>query len=146
MEELIQYLNNSGFTYEIIRHETPIHTAQEGAEYFGITVGQTAPTLIVSTSQGLIALIISGNKKVDFSQLGEKLGIQINGLAKRSEVKKATGFTPGAIPMIGHGLPCVIDTALFEYSEIYGGAGDENYTLKISPQALAALNQVIAQV
>jgi len=53
-------LNNSGMEYELIYHEKPLRSAEEGAEYFHIPIGQTAPTLVLETSRGLRALVISG--------------------------------------------------------------------------------------
>ncbi len=147
MENLIKLLNDSGVDYEIIKNNRKIYSAQDGAAYFGIEIGQTAPTLILSTDKGLIALIISGNKdKIDFDELSDKLGITINGLAKKKDVEKQLGFKPGAIAMAGHNLPTIIDGELYKYDYIYGGTGDEDLTLKIVPEGLIELNDVIAEI
>jgi Cys-tRNA(Pro)/Cys-tRNA(Cys) deacylase len=147
MEKLKSLLNESGFDYEIIKHERKIYSAQDGAEYFGIEIGQTAPTLILSTDNGLIALIISGSKgKMDFDKLGDELGYTINGLADKKDIKKSLGFNAGAIPLVGHELPTIIDSELYKYEYIYGGTGDDDYTLKISPEAVAQLNDIIAEI
>lgn len=44
MDTLTNLLDKNRIEYEIIRHDKQIHTAQQGAEYFGIDIGQTAPT------------------------------------------------------------------------------------------------------
>ncbi|HTG68571.1 MAG TPA: hypothetical protein VL921_04865, partial [Candidatus Udaeobacter sp.] len=61
MEQLITVLNNRQIEYEILKHGKKIHSAQEGAEYFGIEIGQTAPTLILKTDKGYYSLILSGD-------------------------------------------------------------------------------------
>ena len=147
MENLKAILNESKYDYEIIKHERKIYSAQDGAEYFGIEIGQTAPTLILSTDNGLMALIISGSKgKTDFDKLEDELGFIINGLASKKSIEKSLGVSAGAIPLVGHGLPTIIDSKLYKYDFVYGGTGNEDYTLKISPEALVQLNDVIAEI
>lgn len=147
MENLKAILNESKYDYEIIKHERKIYSAQDGAEYFGIEIGQTAPTLILSTDNGLMALIISGSKeKTDFDKLEDELGFIINGLASKKSIEKSLGVSAGAIPLVGHGLPTIIDSKLYKYDFVYGGTGNEDYTLKISPEALVQLNDVVAEI
>ncbi len=48
MDNLKTILQEKEVQYEIIHHEKQIRTAQEGVDYFGIEIGQTAPTLVLS--------------------------------------------------------------------------------------------------
>lgn len=145
MEQLKAILGKSKFSYELIQHEKPIISAQDGADYFGIEIGQTAPTLIIKTDKGFFSLIVSGNRgKVNFDEIAEILGCSQVKLASRKEVQKVTGFEVGSVPLIGLALPCVIDKYLYHYPFIYGGTGERTCTLKIEPQALEELNQVKA--
>ena len=57
MESLQDLFKEKNVPFELINHKVPIHTAQEGAAYFGISIGQTAPTLILKTDKGFFALI-----------------------------------------------------------------------------------------
>lgn len=145
MDSLADILKNCAYDYELILHEKPIHTAQEGADYFNIEIGQTAPTLIVKTDNGFVALIISGDRKrVEFSEIAKILGCSQAKLATRKEVKEVTGCEAGSIPMVGIKMPFILDKQLFRYPFVYGGSGLETRTLKIPPVALKHLNQVIA--
>lgn len=147
MDNIKTILNESKYDYEIIKHEKKIYSAQDGAEYFGIEIGQTAPTLILSTDNGLMALIMSGSKgKIDFDKLEDELGFIVKGLANKKDIEKSLGFCVGAIPLVGHDLPTIIDSKLYKYDYVYGGTGNEDYTLKISPEALVQLNDVIAEI
>ncbi|WP_225221031.1 hypothetical protein [Bacillus norwichensis] len=47
-------LKDCKFAFEIIQHEKPLLSAKEGADYFGIEIEQTAPTLIIKTERGLL--------------------------------------------------------------------------------------------
>lgn len=143
MEKLKEILKESKYAFEIIRHEKPLLSAQEGAEYFEIEVGQTAPSLIIKTDKGFFSLVISGSHgRVNFEKVADILDCSKVKLASPREVQKVTGYEVGAVPMIGLTLPYVIDSKLFTYDFIYGGTGHPSVTLKIEPNALKELNQV----
>jgi Cys-tRNA(Pro)/Cys-tRNA(Cys) deacylase len=145
MEKILNMLQTINFSFEILQHDRSIRSAQEGAEYFGIETGQTAPTLIVRTDKGFFALIVSGNRgRLDFTRVAEILGCTRAQMASPEEVKQQTGFTVGSVPVVGLPLPCVMDRQLFRYPFIYGGTGQPNLTLKIEPAALEKLNDIVA--
>ncbi|AKP48394.1 YbaK/prolyl-tRNA synthetase associated region [Bacillus smithii] len=131
--------------FEIMYHENPIRTAQEGAAYFGIEIGQTAPTLILKYEKGYFAMIISGGRRrVNLEEVSEILGCNQLKLAKPKEIKQITGYTVGSVPLVGLSMPCILDRNIFRYPFIYGGTGEPTSTLKITPNALEKLNQVVA--
>ncbi|SFD20351.1 Cys-tRNA(Pro) deacylase, prolyl-tRNA editing enzyme YbaK/EbsC [Bacillus sp. 491mf] len=145
MRKLQEILEKSKFLFELIPNDKPILSVQDGADYFGIEVGQTAPSLILKTDKGFFALVISGSRgKVNFEEIADILGCNKVKLASPKEVQKVTGFEVGSVSMVGLDLPCVIDKRLFHYDFIYGGIGQSTFTLKIEPEALNELNQVIA--
>lgn len=145
MEDLVTALENRDIHFEIIRHEKPIYSAQEGANYFDIEIGQTAPTLILKTDKGFFALIVSGSRgRVDLDEIGKILGCTKVKLAGGKEVLKVTGYSVGSVALVGHNLPCIIDKQLYRYPFIYGGTGEPTCTLKIGADALEKLNQVVA--
>ncbi|MED0677150.1 aminoacyl-tRNA deacylase [Aneurinibacillus thermoaerophilus] len=145
MEHLKTILQENGVQFEIIHHENPIHTAQEGADYFRIEIGQTAPTLVLKSEKGYFAMIISGDRgHVNLEKVSEILECNQLKLAHPKEVQQITGYTVGSLPLVGLSLPCIVDSKLFRYPFIYGGTGEPHSTLKISPNALEKLNQVIA--
>lgn len=130
--------------YEIIRHEKQIRTAQEGAEYFGIEIGQTAPTLVLRSEKQYYAMIVSGDRgRVDFERVAGMIGCRQLNLASPKEVRQITGYTVGSVSLV-LSLPCILDKGLFRYPFVYGGTGEPASTLKISPQDLEKLNHVVA--
>lgn len=143
MENIDNILKKSKFTYEMIRNEKPILTAKEGADYYNIGIGQMAPALILYTAVGYYVLVISGDRgHVDFKLIKHMLKCKNVRMATREEVKSITGYTVGNVPMLGIGLPYIIDKRLLAYDFVYGGTGDESITLKIDPKALFELNNV----
>ena len=140
--ELEEFLKSNDCDFEILEHDTPIISTQDSAKYFDI--GKAAPTFIIDTEQGLIALIISSQYgRIDFKTLKQELGFSKFKMANSEKVKTETGYAVGAIPIIGHNLPCIIDECLFDNDYIYGGTGDELRTLKIAPYDIVRLNNVI---
>lgn len=145
MKNLITFLQENEVQFEIMYHENPIRTAQEGAAYFGIEIGQTAPTLILKSEKGYFAMIISGGRRrVNLEEVSEILGCNQLKLAKPKEIKQITGYTVGSVPLVGLSMPCILDRNIFRYPFIYGGTGEPTSTLKITPNALEKLNQVVA--
>lgn len=147
MDKLIAFLDQQGIEYEIIEHRQQINTAQEGADFFGIHIGQTAPTLILKTDNGFFALIISGDfGRVDFEPLKALLQVQQIKLAKPPEVEAVTGSKTGSVSLIQQHLPAIIDRGLYRFDYVYGGTGFPNTTLKIRPNDLEKLVKTIAYI
>lgn len=144
INKLIPYLDKHKIQYEVIKHKKQINTAKEGADYLGIDIGQTAPTLILKTEQGYYALIISGDyDRVNLQGLRELLKARQVKLAKPSEVEQITGYKVGSIPIINLGLPTILDRQLNRYTYVYGGTGTLQSTLKIKPIDIEKLNKII---
>lgn len=138
--QLTQFLQDNHAHFEMINHPTPIFSVKDAEKYFDSH--KAAPVFIMQTEKGLIALITStSNGKIDFKELGKKLGFQKFKMADREKIISETGYEAGAIPLIGHGLPTWIDSRLFDLDFIYGGSGDLYYTLKISPRDVERLNE-----
>ena len=143
MESTEELLKKANTSFEIIHNDKMICTAQEGADYFNIAIAQIAPTLIIYTAIGFYVLIISGERHINFKEIKHMLNCKNVRLATREEVKLITGFSVGNVPLFGISLPYIIDKRLLKYDFIYGGLGIENTTLKVDPNALFQLNDVI---
>lgn len=140
--DLKQLLTDQNADFEILTHEKPIHSKQDALGYFRLE--ETAPTLILETENGYLALIISGEReKIDFRQLKKLTNCKKLQLANSDVIQETMNLKAGQVPLIGHQLPCIIDKKLFNYPYVYGGTGDLFHTLKIKPDDLVKANQVI---
>jgi prolyl-tRNA editing enzyme YbaK/EbsC (Cys-tRNA(Pro) deacylase) len=140
--DLKQLLTDQNADFEVLTHDKPIHSKQDALGYFKLE--ETAPTLILETENGYLALIISGEReKVNFRQLKKLTNSKKLQLANPDLMQETMNLKAGQIPLIGHQLPCIIDKKLFNYSYVYGGTGDLFHTLKIKPDDLVKANQVI---
>ena len=144
MEDLISILEKNNIDFEIINHDKEINSAQEGADYFGIDIGQTAPTLILKTDKGFYSLIISGDYgRVDLHSLKELIQVQEIKLAKPKEVEQTTGSKIGSVSLINQDIPTIIDRELYRFTYVYGGTGIPQTTLKIQPKDIEKLNKLL---
>ncbi|CAH8713638.1 hypothetical protein M5W83_16395 [Paenibacillus thiaminolyticus] len=145
MENVRKILEERRIPFDIIRHKQSIRTAKEGAEVLGIDIGQTAPALVLKADDEYVVLIMSGARgRIDLEAAAGLLGRGKLVLASRDEVQEATGYEAGAIPLVGHTLPCLVDKLLYQYPCIYGGTGEPASTLKLDPGDLSKVNHVLA--
>jgi prolyl-tRNA editing enzyme YbaK/EbsC (Cys-tRNA(Pro) deacylase) len=141
-KNLEQYLSEAQANFQLIKQDKPIHAVQDAKRYYDIE--KSAPTFILQNNNGLLACIISINRgRLDFEAMKSQFGYSKLKMADRRKVEQQIGYNVGAIPLIGHGLPCIFDDNLLKYDYIYGGTGDELITLKIKPQDVKRLNDVI---
>jgi prolyl-tRNA editing enzyme YbaK/EbsC (Cys-tRNA(Pro) deacylase) len=135
-------LNSSGFPFELLENRVRIRSASEGAAYWGVDLGATAPALILRAQGRFLLLILSGAAgKVDFEALALETGIVGLKLATPGEIRELFGLKPGEVPLFGLGLPTLVDRRLLAHDHVYGGSGDPKLTLKVAPKALLVLNE-----
>lgn len=142
IQELEQLLREQQADFQIIRQATPILTLADGGKYFDTR--QAVPTLILQSDIGLLACMVSAaHGRVDLDALKTDLNLSKLKLANRDMIQKKIGYAAGAIPLVGHNLPCIVDRKILKFDYVYGGSGHPLYTLKISPRDLVTLNLVM---
>nr|WP_320147040.1 YbaK/EbsC family protein [uncultured Anaeromusa sp.] len=141
-------LRENGYAYQLLPQTRPLRSAEDGAAYFDISVGQTAPVLLVEATQEhrFLCLLAGDHGRLDLVKAAALLKIPKLTPVKYKKVYDITGFEPGNMPLLGINLPCLFDDSLLRYPLVYGGSGQENLTLSIDPQALLALHQVVARL
>jgi Cys-tRNA(Pro)/Cys-tRNA(Cys) deacylase len=98
---LNQLLSNQNVDFEIIKHNKPIISKNDASGVCQIE--ETAPTLILETENGLIALIISGKReKIEFKQLKKLLNCKKLQLANPDMIQQKLNMKVGQVPLIGH--------------------------------------------
>lgn len=142
ISELEKLLVENNADFQLLKQDKPILSASDAAEYY--PPEKAAPTFVLQTEDGLIGCITSINSgRLDFEFLKGKFNFVKLKMADKKKISRDTGYEIGAIPLIGLGIPYIIDNTLLKYDYIYGGSGDELITLKIRPQDVMKLNKVI---
>lgn len=140
LDELRARLDAAGAQYELIHHTEPIRSAEDGERVMGIRRADTTPTLILVVGGQVWAAILPGDRRLDAVKAGRTLGGGRAQLVAAEIVRTVTGVAPGAVPLVSS-VPTVMDTRLFDLPFCYGGAGDEQWTLKITPTELQRVTQ-----
>lgn len=143
ISKLETLLENHQADFSIIRNQTPIYSVKDANKYYNID--QTVPVLIITTERGPYALLISGASfPIDFDVIMKSLKCKKAKLLPRQQMINVIGYEAGNVPLVGLNLPCLMDKKLLDYSFVYGGIGDVNFTLKINPKDLARINNTIS--
>lgn len=142
IREMKEILDKANCCYEIIEQDKPVWSALDAEGFY--PVEKAAPTYVLQTENGLIGCITSmQNGRLDFEKLRTELGFEKLKMADRKKIEKETGYLIGCIPLVGLGIPCVFDKKLLCHDFVYGGTGNELLTLKINPNDLTKVNEII---
>ncbi len=142
IKEIEKFLTSGNIQHEVIHQEKSILSAMDAEGYY--PVEKSAPAFVLQTENGLIGCMVSlQNGRLDFDKLKQVFGFSKLKMADRKKIKSQTGYDVGAIPLVGLHLPCIIDRKLFNHDFIYGGTGNDLFTLKIAPSELLKANEII---
>ncbi len=113
-EKIIGLLDKQKISYEVVEHE-PVYTNPAMAEALHVAESKTVKSLVLKTKEGqMIALVLPGNKKVDWKQAAAGAGTKKVSFAKPEEVSEKIGCEVGCVPPFGHfsSLPIYMDPDL----------------------------------
>jgi Cys-tRNA(Pro)/Cys-tRNA(Cys) deacylase len=139
MLELKNFLAQVGVDAQLIDLRVPMKTADAAAQQLGVPVGSIFKSLVFSTDSGeVLVAVLPGDKRVDFKAVARVAGCAKVSFASPEVALRETGYPPGGTPPLGYPKPLrvIIDEALLEYAEGYGGGGRPELLLRIQPQEL----------
>lgn len=115
-------------------------TVPDAARALNVEPDQIIKTLVFRVRQEPCLVINNGTARVDRSKLAARLGVgkkQVK-FASAGEALDITGYIVGSMPPFGHRqkLATFIDPDVMGFEWIYGGGGDINAMLRLSPAEL----------
>jgi tryptophanyl-tRNA synthetase len=129
VEEYSQELKKLGIKHEIMEHP-PMREAIDVQKFFGVTLAESIPTLIMKADDKFVAILKKGDTKLDSAKIKKILGVQSLRMAKDEEFEKVTGVPIGAARVYNPGLKTYIDHHVFDKEYLNGGTGSFVYTFK----------------
>ena len=145
LKQLKEYLAENKVVFELQEHEEPLTRAKDAAKYFDAEL--VAAVYVINTERGLAAMVVNaGRDSMDTESINYVLGYKVKGMANPKIVKQATGYEARFLPLIGHGLPILFDKGMTIHDYIYGSTGDPRYTIKLRPEDVIRLNNMLAFV
>ena len=130
--------------YEIIKHK-PIRNVEEGVAELGIDFSEGVATLIYKTEEGFFGVYRRDDRKIDEKKLKKVLGVRSLKFASKNEVKSKFEYELGAVGIYHEDLKYLMDKSLLEKDYVYGGPGDSEYDIKLSPRDLQKLGDAKVQ-
>ena len=142
--EIEEILTKANVNFELIRQDKPILTVEDAKEFYPIE--KSAPTFILQSENGLVACITSfQNGRLDFAKLKELFGFIKLKMADKEKIKNELGYEVGTVPFFNLNIPCLFDNKLLKHDVVYGGTGDALLTLKIDPNDILKINNIIGR-
>lgn len=122
-------LKKLGIFHEIMEHPA-MRDAFDVQKFFGLTLAQSVPTLIMKTDHEFVAVLKKGDKKLDNNKLKKILNTKNLRLANEQEFVEVTGVPVGAARVYNPQVKTFIDESVFENEFLNGGSGSFTETLK----------------
>ena len=130
-----------GPDFTVLEFDQPTASAAQAAEAIGCSIGQIAKSLVFADGEGGPVLVIaSGASQVDEAKVSQILGTRIH-RADAGFVKRATGFSIGGVPPVGHPsqLTVVLDQTLQDFQEIWAAGGTPTSVFRLTPKQLVSI-------
>lgn len=127
--------------FTVLEFDQPTASAAQAACAIGCTVAQIAKSLVFADAEDDPVLVIaSGASRVDEAKVGQILGTTIH-RADADFVKRATGFSIGGVPPVGHPtqLTVVLDRTLQDLGEIWAAGGTPTSVFCLTPSQLVSM-------
>lgn len=154
--DLKDFVKENKVNAEVIDMGVPMTTALAAAEKLKTHVANIFKSVFLSFSKTKSAreyalVVLPGDARIDFKKVSQLLGWNPQKVkhADKEIVLKLTGFPAGGTPPIGHkeSFPVIVDKALLDFKEGYGGGGQHELLLKITPQEIIRVtNAQVAEV
>jgi Cys-tRNA(Pro) deacylase len=135
------FLEGAGIEKEIHSFEESTHNSELAAKTLGVEVGQIAKTILLLVDDSPLAVVISGDLRVDLKKVKAMRGGRKVRLAGPEDVTRHTGFKVGAVSPLAlpEGIPTYLDVSLRRFGTIYPSAGETNNMFETTPTELAIL-------
>jgi Cys-tRNA(Pro) deacylase len=111
----------------------------------GVAQAQIIKSLVFVVKGTPLLVISNGTARVDRRKIAAHLGVgrkQVK-FADAEQALEITGYVVGSMPPFGHRqkLPALIDPAIIQLETIFGGGGDIDAMLRLTPAELVQVTQ-----
>jgi len=119
--EVREFFETAGVRKEILRFRESTHNSELAARCLGVEVGQIAKTILLLSDAFPLAVVVSGDRRIDMRKvraLGHGKKVR---LAGPEEVVARTGFAVGAVSPVPlpPGIPVYLDRSLRRFEVVY---------------------------
>lgn len=141
MERVASYLREAGAEARLEEFATGTPTAEDAARAVGCKLAQIVKSVVFDCDGQPLVALVPGDRRADPRKIAEAAGCRRARVAGPDEVRRATGFEPGAVAPFP--LPRVervlMDPALLVHEVVWIGAGSPRHLASIRPAELGRL-------
>jgi prolyl-tRNA editing enzyme YbaK/EbsC (Cys-tRNA(Pro) deacylase) len=138
--DLQRYIQENGVAAEILPMAEDTPTVPDAARALGVREQQIIKSLVFLVDGRPVLVIANGTARVEDRLIAIRfaVGRKRVRLARPEEALDLTGYVVGSMPPFGHRsrLPALVDPGVLAWPEIFGGGGDVDALLRLSPDEL----------
>lgn len=144
-QDLQQFINENQIAAEILpmAEETP--TVPDAARALGVREEQIIKSLVFLVDGQPRLVIANGTDRVDERLIARHFGVGRKRvrMARPEQALEITGYVVGAMPPFGHKerLPTLVDPGVVEWPQIFGGGGEVDAMLRLTPEELLRVTE-----
>lgn len=125
---------------QYIKFNESTHTSEEAAKALECEVSQIIKTLVLESKGTYFILIMCGDDRIEYKSILKTLNLTKRpSFASREKVLEISGSPVGGVkPVFKTDLPVLMDKRVLSFDKVYGGGGDSNTVLEITPDEIIA--------
>ena len=139
-DDLQQFIDRHHIQATILPMKAHTPTVSDAARELDVENDQIIKSLVFHVDGEPLLVINNGLARVDRKKLAAYLGVGRKKIkfADPDRVLEFTGYIVGSMPPFGHRtrLRTLVDSAVFQLDVIYGGGGDINAMMRLTPGVL----------
>jgi Cys-tRNA(Pro)/Cys-tRNA(Cys) deacylase len=138
----MELLEQRAIPYEAHQHEEDQYTAEDVAADLGVPVGQVVKAMLVRCDGSwYVLVVVPGDRRLSLDKVRMTVGAGKVNLASKQEVERITGYTVGAVSVMGFrqgGVLTFVDQGVLDLEQVIISSGRPDAGLALSPQHLLA--------
>lgn len=138
--DLQKFIEAQNIEAEILTMDGHTPTVEDAARELDVAPDQIIKSLVFKVREEPILVINNGLARVDRRKLAKYLevGRKWARFATPEQALAITGFVVGSMPPFGHltHLRTIVDSTVSSQAEIFGGGGDINAMMRLTPDEL----------
>jgi Cys-tRNA(Pro)/Cys-tRNA(Cys) deacylase len=133
----IELLEQKGIPYEVHQHEDEQYTAEGVAQDLGVPAAQVVKAMLVRCDGSwYVLVVVPGDERLSLEKVQASVGAGKVNLASKQEVERITGYTVGAVSVIGFrqgGVLTFVDKGVLDLEQVIISSGRPDAGLALSP-------------
>lgn len=150
LRKIIKFIEDHDVQAEILTFKKGVDTVASASKTSGVNPDKILKTLIIMVDKKPYAMILSGNRKLDFKKIKKILNAKNVRLATRLEIKNLIGLEPGEVsPLLEELLSInrIVDSHVLRKNVVLAGGGTKHTLVRINVKELIrVINPIIADV